>query len=1154
MTMAWLLLKRLLPVHGSHIIAIRSLHSHVAKTQTSFHIDSFRHPLLSDDDLHNGTKLGIDSWADTGCAGRHAYVEEFIIGQSVTASGFATSLGRLENLPIANVLYAYDKPDGSTILLVHNNVIYLGDNMDDSLANPIQSEEHGVRIDLRPRKYYPNESTAQSIVLDDGRCLPIEYHGVLPFLPVRRPTPDEIDNCERVHLTSPDLWDPFIVDAAFCRASSANISDFSAFSMALESSDPISSELHMPFSPALDHVVEVSLPEDLDDDAVVANFSAVDTKHQSTLSPSELSRMWNVGLATARRTLHATTHKCYRTTGLLAKRFRTDKAQLKYKQLTRRNGTFYVDFLKTGIKSVRGFIGGTIYTNKSGFKKFFPCSDEKSLQTSQTLRSFIELVGLPASIHSDNHRNFKEGMFRRLLRKFGIFHTFTEPHSPWQNRAEPAIGEIKRYARQLMRSTNTPIRLWCFCYEYSADVLNLCASGRYDLQGRTPYESVMNYTPDISEYVTFKWFQWCYYFDEGSRSKTLCRWLGPSHGIGQAFCSYLLTENGEFIARSSVIPVPTSDLHSDDVKNNMNKFMDNVETKIGNHKVPVYNPEKPDKIYYDLFLDPDDDDDNVLPYGDELIDLKTNEIDDAYLDALDTFLGAKVVVPGRDSIPVLTEIRKRKRDSQGNPIGEANNNPILDTRIYELEFPDGRVEEYSVNTIIENMVEQLDPDGWDTGMLQEIISIRKDQNVAIPMGDDAFVTLNGIKRPVITTRGWDVQVRWQDESTSWIPLADIKESNPIQVAEYAIANDLAMEPAFRWWVTKVLRKRDRIIKRVQRCHKLKMKFGVEVPETVPEALELDRKNGNTLWADAIKKEMKNSRVAFNLLGREERPPVGFKEITCHLIFDVKMDLTRKARYVAGGHLTDPPSSMTYSSVVSRDSVRLAFLVAALNDLNILAGDIQNAYLHAPTKEKLYFYAGSEWRADEGRPVVIVRALYGLKSSALMWRNHLADTLGNFMGFQSSLADPDVWLKAETSSIGFKYYAYILVYVDDILIIDKNPRKYMDMLEEKFPVKPSSIEEPKLYLGANIGRVEYPDGSKAWTMSSDSYVKEAIRNVKQRLQEDGFRFNKKLSDINYSPESPYSTQAYRPELDLSVECTPEQTNYYQNLILLRQVRI
>jgi hypothetical protein len=70
-----------------------------------------------------------------------------------------------------------------------------------------------------------------------------------------------------------------------------------------------------------------------------------------------------------------------------------------------------------------------------------------------------------------------------------------------------------------------------------------------------------------------------------------------------------------------------------------------------------------------------------------------------------------------------------------------------------------------------------------------------------------------------------------------------------------------------------------------------------------------------------------------------------------------MDLIRKARFVAGGHITDPPKDMTYSSVVSRDSVRIAFLIAALNELDIMAADIQKAYLNADTKETTYFLAG-----------------------------------------------------------------------------------------------------------------------------------------------------------------------------------------------------
>ena len=112
-----------------------------------------------------------------------------------------------------------------------------------------------------------------------------------------------------------------------------------------------------------------------------------------------------------------------------------------------------------------------------------------------------------------------------------------------------------------------------------------------------------------------------------------------------------------------------------------------------------------------------------------------------------------------------------------------------------------------------------------------------------------------------------------------------------------------------------------------------------------------------------------------------------------MIFDVKMDLTWKARFVAGGHQTDPPKESTYSSVVLRDSVRMKFLIAALNSLDILLADVQNAYLNAPTKEKVYTTAGLEFGAvNKGRFVLIVRALYGLKSSGARWRDRMAATL------------------------------------------------------------------------------------------------------------------------------------------------------------------
>ena len=108
-------------------------------------------------------------------------------------------------------------------------------------------------------------------------------------------------------------------------------------------------------------------------------------------------------------------------------------------------------------------------------------------------------------------------------------------------------------------------------------------------------------------------------------------------------------------------------------------------------------------------------------------------------------------------------------------------------------------------------------------------------------------------------------------------------------------------------------------------------------------------------ADAIKKEMQSIKEfdTFQFLDKDDRIPVGYQEITCHMIFDIKFNnLQRKARFVAGGHMVEEqPSYNIYSSVVSRESVRIAFLVAALNDLDIIAGIISNVYLHCQNKTK-----------------------------------------------------------------------------------------------------------------------------------------------------------------------------------------------------------
>jgi hypothetical protein len=135
----------------------------------------------------------------------------------------------------------------------------------------------------------------------------------------------------------------------------------------------------------------------------------------------------------------------------------------------------------------------------------------------------------------------------------------------------------------------------------------------------------------------------------------------------------------------------------------------------------------------------------------------------------------------------------------------------------------------------------------------------------------------------------------------------------VEVAEYAVANKLVSEPAFKWWVPYTIKKKERIISKIKtRYLQRDQKFGILIPKTVKEALKIDEETGTTYWADAIKKEMGGNIIpALRILEEGEAAPVRSKEIPCHIVFDVKMDFTRKARFVAGGHVNEPPSSQTY---------------------------------------------------------------------------------------------------------------------------------------------------------------------------------------------------------------------------------------------------
>ena len=172
------------------------------------------------------------------------------------------------------------------------------------------------------------------------------------------------------------------------------------------------------------------------------------------------------------------------------------------------------------------------------------------------------------------------------------------------------------------------------------------------------------------------------------------------------------------------------------------------------------------------------------------------------------------------------------------------------------------------------------------------------------------------------------------------------------------------------------------------------------------------------------------RIAIEVYDGDEKDlPPCYQYVDCHIIFYIKMGehFRSKARMVTGGHKTTTPSALTYSPVVSRDSVRIIFTIAALNGLQVLAADIQNAYLTAKCREKIWTIVGPRFGSDAGKKMIIVRAPYRLKSSCEAFLSLLAETLLD-LGHRSSYTDPNVWMKAAVKPNGFKYWEYILCYV------------------------------------------------------------------------------------------------------------------------------
>lgn len=1114
--------------------------------------------------------------ADTSCAGPNWRMIENT-GFTCDVFPFKEDYGAVKDVPIATCATLVEGENNSDFILIGHEMLYFGTELQRSLLNQNQ-----IRAYIRHSRGHVQDDYTRLDepfgITTSEMFIPFCMDGSAVYFESRVPSQHEFETLPHIVLTSKERWDPrarplravYTQFPSGLRERASRIRErwdmFPHNRDRWDMSPPTRDRWDM--SPIIDEdefrirVInsvnikdwyEVEHPSYLTSTVAPGisprNIGAVVTPHRHTpVTAENLSRLWNIGLDRAQRTLRATTQDGIRTAiHPITRRYRVDHLRLHRRRL---NTTFYTDTLFSKIQSLRGYKCAQVFTD-GRFTIVYPLKTKA--HAGNALRELSSDVGIPDHLVADlaGEHTGPNTEFSKQIRRLDIRVHFTEQGRKNQNHtAEREIGILKQRWKHRMVSRAVPTRLWDYGLVYEAEIMSRTC--RHD-DDRCGLEILTGETPDISEWLDFSFYDLVWYFasanDTTTANRRLGRWLGISHRVGSSLCYFILAQSGNVISSTTVQHV----VHTDTTDTTAQRAIADFDT--------VINARLTDTNFVDhanadsgLYIQdvPDTPADHprrgLIPsdteYGD-MIEEDSPDADDH--PDFDNYIHANLLLDvGGEKMH--GRVIRRAKDVDGAKKGRAHPNPMFDTRAYMIEFRDGSVGEYTANIIAENIYSQVDAEGRSFGILHEISGHRKDPGVAISRDNGFTVSSNGNKVPKRTTKGWSLQVEWKGGEQEWIPLKDLKTSNPVEVAEYAVANQIDEEPAFTWWVKEVLRHRRRIISKVKSKYwRTTHKFGVRLPHNAEEALKFDRETGTDLWTRAIEKELRKVKVAWEPRGdldindvRSGRELIGYTEIKCHMIFDVKMDFTRKARFVAGGHMTEAPSSITYSSVVSRDSVRLAFLIAELNGLDIMTCDIGNAYLNAPCREKVWFQGGIETGEDRGKVLVITRALYGLKSSGASWRATLAATLVD-LGFTSTQADPDVWRRPARRENGTEYYELCLVYVDDILLVSHDPKPSLLRIGASYELKEGSLGHPETYLGAQVYQHYLRDGRKAWGMSSEKYVKNAVQIVEDLIREDGDGFHLKTTAKVPLPLT------YKPELDITKELGPKMTSRYRQLI-------
>ena len=1066
----------------------------------------------------HATRSLIDRGANGGCAGKDMRV---IDRRFRTVSVQGAMDHQVNDIPVGTTGGVIDTDKGPVIGICHQ---YALTDTGHTIHSCVQLEDNG--LDVNDRSVHVSGGL-QRIRTPDGHTIPLSFENGLPRMNIRPFTDAEWDTLPHVVLTRDNEWDPTVFDhqvddpeewfdAVSTLEEDPGTSLFDEFgncrhrvvvNRAEHFYDPMDSIIdhcvrhtyHTQYD-AHEHSMHLRSHPLYDEDSAPVEPAPYSKRTPTTVTSQEPDftalRPFFAWLSPERikHTFNLTTQMARIPHGTLLKR--TYKSPNPALNVPRRSEPVACDIVCSDTPAIDdGSTAAVIfYGTNTHVTDVYGIKTDK--QFINTLEDNIRERGAPTRLLSDRAQVEISRKVMDILRTLFIGSWQSEPHQQQQNPAERRYQTIKDATNRLMDRTGALASTWLLAMQHMCFLLNRM----YDsVIKNVPLTALLGVTIDISVLLRFFFWQEVYYklseAEFPSKSKEgKGRIVGISEHVGHALTYKILTDDTQkIIYRSLVRPVSPDDVN----------LRPSTEPGEDSSPPPNFIKSRFDSVNASG-TDPESTIDHAIPPEPEPPPVFNPE---------DLIGRTFLMDPKSDG----QQFRARIVDLLEDHESKLEDNP---TRIrFLVKYDKDQVEEvFTYNKVLDHIL--------------------KDEESDIVWKYKRIVSHQGPltkEHPDCNGSSCNIMVEWENGEITSEPLKVLAADDPVSCAIYAREHGLLDTPG--WKQFKSIAKRQKKFTRMINQAKLRsfnnaprFKYGFEVPRDYRHAMRLDEANGNDRWAKAVDLEFSqvDEYETFEDRGHKDivKAPDGYRKIRVHLVFDVKHDGRFKARLVADGHLTDAPLESVYSGVVSIRGLRIVAFLAELNNLEMWATDVGNAYLEACTNEKVCIVAGPEFGSRKDHILVIRKALYGLKTSGARWHDRFADCLRD-LGFQPCKAEPDIWLRRNG-----EHCECIAVCVDDLAFVLKDPKEFIRVLEQdyKFKLKGSGIID--FHLGMNFVRDQHGvlciKSEKYHKKMMDAYTRMFGGPPKQNVQ------------------SPIE-KGDHPELDTSELLEPDDVSKYQSLI-------